>query len=96
MANEPNLKTISQTTGEFIDDDSTEPGFQVNMDDDGAQAFIDKIKGTSGGSTAPAESGATEPAATETQPVPETTAVTSEPVTTRTAATRTTTARKGK
>lgn len=42
-----NMKTISQKTGEFIDDDAAEPGYVVNMDDPGAQAFIDKIKGVS-------------------------------------------------
>lgn len=52
-----NIKRISQRTGEFIAEDSSEPGFTVNMDDDGAQAFIDKIKATNpaAGSTAPSE-----------------------------------------
>lgn len=49
-----NLKTISQKTGEFIEEDANEPGFVVNMDDDGAQAFIDRVKRENGIVAAPA------------------------------------------
>lgn len=37
------IKFISQRTGEFIAEGS-EPGFQVNMEDEGAESFIQKIK----------------------------------------------------
>ena len=42
---ESNVKIISQRTGEFIEADAAEPGYVVNMDDQHAQAFIDRIKG---------------------------------------------------
>lgn len=58
------IRTISQSTGQFIEDGS-EPGFVVNMDDKDAQAFIDRIKAQS-----PQSSAAVEVApAVETAPV---------------------------
>lgn len=76
-----NIKTISQKTGEFLDENSTEPGYQVNMDDDGAQAFIDKVKGVSapvavGPITSTGQAPVAEtPAPVKSQPQPATTKI---------------------
>lgn len=39
-----NIQHIGQLTGEFVDENSGEPSFVVNMDDPTTPAFIERIK----------------------------------------------------
>lgn len=77
MPNVPaNLKFLSQTTGEFVEQGS-EPAWTVNMDDDDALAFVDRQRAALGllPMTPPAEpvaeSAPVAPAAPESQSEPE-------------------------